>query len=368
MHDKYHSQLAGANRELFAQFLIRIYNEIPNCLIANFSSLKNLSGAHFKKFRDNFRAKLERLFVCPADTFDNVNGQFSIGFSFCNTSKKEAFDHITADAFDKNGSFFDTKEIYSYHDSRYFSEWVNSFRLKSDLPIGWLEGTTRNSFQHNSIIFILNGEKQMVVPRGMPISSENLIRCCVCFAVRKVIPADWLNNRDQFLYPNDNWKTDKKFLSDCLAYTLFHGKNSIQTIHGVNHWIPFTEEEVNSRSKFESNFMTDYIAGRIERTNGGLFSNGRKKGKKLVFSPEAKAVFKAGKKLWTYYHAQPKCNVNASLYDIREYFQGRNANGKMNNKSTDEIYNTLIADLRSALKVLAEKITPKVYEYGFLKE
>jgi len=40
----------------------------------------------------------------------------------------------------------------------------------------------------------------------------------------------------------------------------------------------------------------------------------------------------------------------------------------MNNKSNDETYNALIADLRSALKTLAAKIEPKVYEYGFLKK
>jgi len=71
--------------------------------------------------------------------------------------------------------------------------------------------------------------------------------------------------------------------------------------------------------------------------------------------------------LWKYYHAQPNCNVNASLYDIREHFQGRNAQGKMNNKSDDEKYNELLGDLRSALKELAQKIEPMVYEYGFLK-
>jgi len=72
--------------------------------------------------------------------------------------------------------------------------------------------------------------------------------------------------------------------------------------------------------------------------------------------------------LWKYYHTQPNCNVNASLYDIREYFQGRNENGKMNNKSSDETYTKLIADLRESLKILAQKIEPKVYEYEFLKE
>ena len=40
----------------------------------------------------------------------------------------------------------------------------------------------------------------------------------------------------------------------------------------------------------------------------------------------------------------------------------------MNNKSADETYMLLIANLREKLKQLAEKIEPKVYEYGFLKQ
>jgi len=59
--------------------------------------------------------------------------------------------------------------------------------------------------------------------------------------------------------------------------------------------------------------------------------------------------------------------VNASLYEIREYFQGRNEKGKMNNKSSDEKYMELIGALRSCLKVLGDKIAEKVYEYEFLK-
>ena len=68
------------------------------------------------------------------------------------------------------------------------------------------------------------------------------------------------------------------------------------------------------------------------------------------------------------YHAQPKCNVNASLYDIKEHFQGRNDKGIMNNKSDDATYTGFIIALRAALKTMAKKIEPKVYEYGFLKE
>ncbi len=71
---------------------------------------------------------------------------------------------------------------------------------------------------------------------------------------------------------------------------------------------------------------------------------------------------------WWYYHSQPHCNVNASLYDIREYFQGRNEHGKMNTKSNDQTYMQLIRQLRETLRHIEKKIEPKIYEYGFLKK
>lgn len=71
--------------------------------------------------------------------------------------------------------------------------------------------------------------------------------------------------------------------------------------------------------------------------------------------------------LWQYYHTNSDKNVNASFYDIREYFQGRDTNGRMNNTSEDSTYNTLIGNLRQAVKYLADhKIAPKVYLHGFL--
>jgi hypothetical protein len=94
--------------------------------------------------------------------------------------------------------------------------------------------------------------------------------------------------------------------------------------------------------------------------------------KDKTFSPEAEAVLNAGRELWKCYHEKIKTNntapVNASFYDIREFFQGRKASGTMSTKSTDETYNALIKDLREKQKMLAAKIEPKVSEYGFLRE
>lgn len=55
-YEKYKKEMGNASNELFAQFLYRIYKEIPDAKIANFSKLKNLQGSNFQKFRAAFRA------------------------------------------------------------------------------------------------------------------------------------------------------------------------------------------------------------------------------------------------------------------------------------------------------------------------
>jgi very-short-patch-repair endonuclease len=417
------------------------------------------------------------------------------------------------------------------------TDWFRKYHARQigNKNIGSM-GLYGSDFQHNNFIQITNGEHPN---RYTFLTFDNLIYASIYFAVRHCIAADWLNDRDQFLYPNDGWETDLEFQSDCLAYTLFHGQNNISSKHGINHWIPFTESEVNSQHKFASHFMSDFINGKTtpappkeknlfnsqqahtlaasgahpvscaatatplkegndctegnfktfakeNRKAGWLHESvfwGRINGKQICgldfhrqqiignyivdyFSPvggiaieidgkshegkieydaerekylkelglavihisakdvlqnldasieylkeeikkeineeqfpykekkfpslrgvpaarqvgcaaeggafmcecgERGAVFRAGCKLWKYYHVQSESNANASLYDIREHFQGRNANGKMNSKSDDEAYNKLIGNLREALKELAKKIEPKVYEYGFLR-
>ena len=129
--------------------------------------------------------------------------------------------------------------------------------------------------------------------------------------------------------------------------------------------------------------MTDFIAGKLAPkelriTNGELRNKDRgtlgdlaeEKSfvptEPLVFSPEAIAVFNAGRELWRYYHAQPNANPNASYYDIREYFQGKDETGKLNSKSKDAEFNRLLNNLKAAMEVLRLTIVPKVYEYRFL--
>ena len=92
----------------------------------------------------------------------------------------------------------------------------------------------------------------------------------------------------------------------------------------------------------------------------------------LEFSQEAQAVLDAGRELWRYYHKQAGANPNASYYDIKMHLQGtkttKSGKVQMNSTSEDATYNTLLADLRQSMKLLAAHLEPKVYDYGFLKK
>ena len=369
IHSKYQTIMGKASSEMFAQFFTRIYKEIPNSVLAEFSTLKILQAPNYSDFRNFFRAKLEKFFVVPADTFDNVKGDFPIGFFVWNTNKNEIFEKTSADVYDKKGNFIGTKGITNYDNSKYISNWleVNSKNI-SNKYIGHL-ASVGNDFQNQRMIFVDNEEKENWKKGGRHtrISAENLICSSIYFAVRKVIPATWLNDRDQFLFPLENWKTDTEFQNDCLTYTIFN--TNVQSRFGINHWIPFKENEVNAKEKFASNFMTDYINGKLKTNNStNLFDNKTAEDKPLQFSNEAKSVFNAGRELWLYYNSYNSTIPNASLYDIREFFQGRNEQGRMNAKSDDKKYTELIGELRNNLNLLADKLKPKVYEYEFLKE
>ena len=386
---KYKDMIGKASNEVFAQFFIRIHHEIPGCRLAEFSTLKILQAGNFQHFRNVFRADLQSLFLVPAKSFDNVRGDFPIGFFIWDTSKKKNNnDVVEADVYDKNGEFIGRKTITDFYgkNKKSLNEWIKDKDNKEEQGIAFM-GNPSPDFQHCSQLYI-SIRKGIEHFNFFNITHKNIIYACIYFSVRLCIEATWLNDRDQFYAPNSSdWEGDTEFGNDCLTFTLFHGQNRITSKVGVNHWIPFKEEQVGARERYKSHFMIDFLNGKIKaekKNDNNLFSHTEKaptlsqsithhsdllqpnKPQPLMFSKEAQAVFDSAKELWKYYHSQKDSNTDASFYDIREYFQGRAANGRMNNSSTNEKYKDLLDTLRENQKLLAKKISQKVYAYGFL--
>lgn len=372
IRERYRAELGRASNELYAQFLIRIYMEMPGCIIGEFSMLKTLQGISFAQFRQTFQAKLKSIFLIPSSTFDNnsKSNPFAIGFKVWNTGIKHQLPKkIHASVYGLHGEQLPNKQIFTTQGKPLLNSWLNRWHDLKNSSLGLL--TTRGQDSQNQGIVRIQHLPSN--DTGHAITLCNLIPYAVYFAVRLCIKRTWLNNRDQFTEPKKGWRRDVEFQNDCLAFCLLHHKNLIRADEGVNHWIPYTEHEVGAKEKFQSHFMTDFMAGRLwpnRRVCEGLFDDQHciVPREALAFSAEAQALLDAGRALWRYYHAQPKANPNASLYDIRQHFQGADARGNMNPTSTDTTYNALNDARKEALEALAVKLAPKVYEHGFLEE
>lgn len=386
-YEHYKDSMGKASNELFAQFFFRIYKEIPHCHLAAFSTLKYVNSSNFIKFRETFKAKFLKGFIAPAFTFDNVKGNFPIGFLVWNLAQSQIIKSITLDIFNDSGAGLGKKRFYTTLDNKEsINKWIKRYDDKQNPNIiGYMENPTPD-FQNNNFLCVLN-KKGTRHNNYFAISANSFIVGAVYFSVRHCIPHTWINHNDQFLNPNKKWEKDTEFQNDCLIFMLFHRKNRITCKEGINHFIPFSEKELNAAEAFESHFMLEFIQGKIK------ISNKKKKGqqefnfqsdeledtfiptKPLEFSREAKEVFKAAKELFKHYHEQAKDDEtsytpNAALYDIKAHFQGFNDKGKMNSpqKADDEYYKQKLGELNYALKNLAKKIEVKVYEYEFLLE
>ncbi|GAA8328841.1 hypothetical protein HpBT203_01930 [Helicobacter pylori] len=374
--EKYKDELNKANNELFAQFFMRIYMELNGCIMASFSKLKYLNSSNFKKFREVFKAKFLEGFMVPADSFDNVKGQFPIGFLVWDTATPplKPTSALNLEVFDSLGEFLGYKTFKPMIVDRVKSinEWFKIYKDEQDY-LGILVYDAPD-FSHQNTNYLQNhkGTSHLHYEKLTP---TNLLIGAIYFSIRHCIKATWQNDRDQFYAPYDDaFQDDSEFKNNCLIFMLFHTQNRITTTQGTNHFIPFSETEVKAKERYFSHALLDFLKGKIKEGGDSLFLNAKKENKPLEFSQSASRVFDAGREIYRYYHKQastnPHHNVNASLYDIKEFFQGRNAQGKLNPpvKAKDTYYKQLYANLQDALKDLAKEIQPKVYEYGFLRE
>ena len=353
------SSIEGMNiaaREMFVQFLYRISTEMQGCTIGCFSKLKLLQSPGFESFRKFFHAKLLNLFICPANTFDNVKGDFPIGFHIWDTSQKEEFSEIVSDVYNAKAKRMGTRTVRTYDSKKLITQWLVSYRTDGGTPVGFIS-CKGNDFQNAGYIFIVNAKSQLPAPRGSWINEDNLKQACIYYSVRHAVPKTWINDRDQFCWPEDSWENDEEFISDCIMYTIVN--LNISASKGVNHWLPFQEKEVNAPDIFRSHFLQEFIEG---KRGGDLFSLS----KHIGFSIEAESLRAALAALYQYYFSKTSDYCDPSYYDIREFFCGRDTDGKLRSDSGDERFNQLNNEIKKAEELVRRKIEEGAYRHIFL--
>ena len=381
------SKYGKASNELYTQFVARIALEIPTATIGMFSTLKYIISPTLENFRENWNVKFLSGFVVHSRSFEGLNGDFPIGFLVWKTdhSPLSKFQNltkvITTEVLDKNAQPIGEKSFYNLPNNELLTTWIERPKTNktevvplknaiipatstadlrgtkwADNAIAWINCAGNDLQQASKLTFILSSG--FGSGRGFFVNKENLEKVAIIFSVRRLINPTWINDRDQFLIPTEPL-TDE-FKNDCLIWMLFNGSNLTASANDlewndekwsiVNHFIPFTEEEVGANERFESDFMVHYL-----------------KDKKLA--KEAKAVLSEGKKLWqAYFQSTDVRAVREELKLNRSdvgWYQVRNAL-KKRNESGDYVP-VSFKPFEEAYKTLSEKLQPQVYELGFLK-
>lgn len=368
-----------ASNELFTQFLARVHQEIPNAVVAIFSTLKYINSQAFEEFRSVWHADFKSGFVVPSRVFDSLKGEFPIGFLIWDTSKPKPITKINVDVIDQDASLIDEKTFINVETSKLLTTWVDrpatnkveAVPLKgaiypattsadlrgtkwSDDALGWFNCAGNDLQQAAKLTMILSSG--FASGRGFFINESNISKVAVMFAVRRLIKPTWLNDRDQFLQPTQ--KPTKNFKTDCLVWMLFSGSNLTAGVDKLkwngtewrltNHFIPFTEAKVKAIGKFESDFMVRQMKG-------------------MTFSAEAQAVLNEGRKLWKRFHA---INFPRKIRD--ELKLGRaDAGWYQIRKALEQYSDTELTDFdpfKAAYAELSTKLRPMVFELGFLPE
>jgi len=418
-------EFGKASNELFTQFVARVAKEIPTATLAMFSTLKYVNSQTLDVFRSVWNAKYLGGFVVHSKSFDGLKGDFPIGFLIWKTdqlsNKKQAIIEITAEVLDKKVNPIGEKCFYNLPNETLLTNWIERPKsnnatvipLKNAItPATATKDLRGTKWSNNAIAYMwCNSNDVQQAARtalfssgfngghGIFINENNLWQAAIVYSVRQLVQHTWVNHNDQFLQPTE--RLSNEFKSDCLIWMLFNGKNLTASADGlewngktwsiVNHFIPFTEAEVGSPDRFESDFMVQYLADLPVIARHKAISNADcflRRSDEAVTEPviarheaisnadcflrrsdEAEKVLAEGKKLWQAYftHTDVKAvreelklnRADVGWYQVRKALQARNASGDfvpVNFKPFEEAY-----------KALTEKLQPMVYELGFLK-
>lgn len=375
-----------ASNELFVQFLVRVSKEIPNAVLGLFSPLKYLLGETCEKFRQLWNYEFRSGFVFSSGVFDGVKGEFPLGFLVWQGTDEllgkmylcgSSFD---LDVLDRSLNVESIKNIQVESSKSYLNKWVSRPKANKDFAI-----PLKNSFSpaysfyrssrwsENAVGYFYCDGNDMTCsltgtcllssiysnPNGMYVNASNLLQVAMVYSVRRTKKYSWLVKSDPFYQPYTMPNDD--FALDCLMFMLFDGMNLSASSQGlswdgvdyplVNHFVPFTEKQVGANDRFESAFMSDFLAGK-------------------TFTQESQAVYDEGLKLWKlYFEYKDEHSLRNELhlhrsdvgwYQIRKALEKRKESG-LSMQAID------FKAFSSVFEILKEKIRNQAIVLGFVR-
>jgi hypothetical protein len=388
--------LGEVSRELFSQFIYRIAHEFKdkNALLCLFSSIKYLNSNNDQKLRDDvFQYKFEKGFAFSSDNFSGIGtSHFPIGFLIWNLKEKLKIEKqkIQLDVYDNEAYKIGTKLVSTQHRKLFLNKWIVRPKNSKNFIMPPLGGAitikdsnsdTRhrtcpnfigslmccgNDFQQQDLTAILSSPQASAGSHS--ITPEIFKQAMVVYAVRRIPPVNWLNQRDQYMQPNE--VLSEEFINNCVIWSIFSKDNNTSSLRNVkykekiyniiNHFFPYQIKTISHWDITDKDILKSLKQDNENRFVSEWISNNK-------FSKEAQEVIDKGEQIYKFYFknfdklstAQFKIEWwDAGLWQIRHSLQAL---------QDQDLVQDLFDQLNDAHNNLKNKLLPDIISYGFVE-
>lgn len=260
----------GGSENLQHQFMYRITKivqkyRLTNVYFALFSKPIWLSGAKQGKFLKNFSSQWEckDAYLFQASHFADVSDAWGIILTLWKSNNQatpiteynmkliDILDDGSIDVFGHhtiyNSAFFYKASDWVKEPIKFLKEKKTFPCLTSGLKLDIL-GRERTEFSKMLGCLTLKGNNVKENSTGVLwltstyanghcacACAENFTRCTALFTARKLIEGNWINDKDEYLAPNENHPDYKRFETDSIVYSLFHNSSNQTSMRQITY-------------------------------------------------------------------------------------------------------------------------------------
>ena len=388
----------SSSQQLYAQFLYRLFKiNQDNIKICLFSPPLFLSGDSYKDFRKKFFSSFgfKGGYLMNAGEFDGTSN-WGLSFTIWNSSNIEKYDFKlnvkNSDEFGNIQYLFD-KSIYNLDNKKSLTNWFRNTGTIIDFPpftsalkikdsprsVGILPKSLAtlvcggNNVNYNtSSVFILSGG---ISSRNgkLYFFEDNFTSICSIFSVRKMIQSNWINQKDEYMAPDESHADWQQFQYDSIVYSLFNTSSNQSSLRQItykdklwdikNEFFWMSKEQMMELS--EKKYFDDLYRDARSSDERYVYTLLHKEGLYEKLSPDAKEVLDMATELvkLTFdmreilHNEHPEYHLNAwdaGWYQIKLILK--------------QFYPEKLKDFTKKYKDFEDRMRPLVYELGFLRK
>jgi len=403
--DMLESKMGLSSRQLYAQFMFRcrqvadMYG-FKRHTVATFSVPTFMSSGSYRPFRQWWYSTHEYKggFLFQASHFADVSGRWGVSFTVWNSDGHTNGDHTLPIRITDEQNFevvtTNIKQIYS-SDDREASEWVR-------MPIKGLKGV--DAPQMSSGLTVVSAKERYagtLVPGltfffqnksnavyesstgvyymsscsnregGLSVLPANWRRAVALFSARKLVTETWINQKDEYLAPDEAESGYEQWVTDCHVYALLDTANNCTAMRNVqykeklwqihNHWFWMTHDAASARLRGHP--KTKRMASDLVQKSDPYFARLLEDG--LPLSPDARELLDMVRALWvksldareSFALTNPDLHLlawDAGIYQLKNLWK--------------EHYAEEWTAIKAKHKELVSRLQGGVYEFGFLKK